>query len=274
MPAHISHIKSTNHMFLHHFDSDKFFLWLSSAKSHLSVLCLPFTLRDKHRYQGNTVVDKLASGVQAPAELFIWTDVDPNYEDDFNQWYEHEHMLERASIPGFVWARRYRALQAPRKYLALYQTVQCAIIDNQDYQESFTHKPQRSKQNCEGMHNTVRRVMTVTPAGAAVGTGAALALVALADEAQALQALQLMRETSFEGVVSARVLNPDPQRSTPLPSEPAQGRVLQPFYLIEATTPQAVAQATQGMVQALDLSTESVATFELLWELRSADLAD
>ena len=274
MPAHHFPIKSTNIMFLHHFASDKFFLWLSSAKSHLSVLCLPFTLRDKHRYQGNTVVDKLASGVQAPAELFIWTDVDPNYEDDFNQWYEHEHMLERASIPGFVWARRYRALQAPRKYLALYRTGQLAVFDSPAYQEAFTHQTQWSIQNFERMHNTVRRVMTVTPAGAAVGTGAALALVALADEAQALQAMQWMQGAAFDGVVSTRVLNPDPQRSTPLPSEPAQGRVLQPFYLIEATTPQAVVQAAQGMVQALDLSTESVATFELLWELRSADLAD
>src|SRR5699024_12665698 len=103
-------IISTNIMCLQIFVSDKFFLLLSSVKNHLSVLCLPFTLRDKHRYQGNTVADKLASGVQAPAELFIWTDVDPNYEDDLNQWYEHEHMLERASIPGFVWAWRYSAM--------------------------------------------------------------------------------------------------------------------------------------------------------------------
>src|SRR5699024_11451178 len=62
MPAHPFPIKSTNIMFLQIFASDKFFLWLSSVKNHLSVLCLPFTLRDKHRYQGNTVADKLASG--------------------------------------------------------------------------------------------------------------------------------------------------------------------------------------------------------------------
>src|SRR5699024_8316058 len=147
-------------------------------------------------------------------------------------------------------------------------------FDSPAYQEAFTHQTQWSIQNFERMHNTVRRVMTVTQAGAAVGTGAALALVALADDAQAPIVLQLMPDTSCDVVVSARMLNPDPPRSTPLPSDPAHGRMLQPFYLIEATTPQAVAQAAQGMVQALDLSTESVATFELLWELRSADLAD
>src|SRR5690625_6464579 len=51
-------------------------------------------------------------------------------------------MLERASIPGFVWARRYRALQSPRKYLALYRTEQLAVFDSPAYQEAFTHRPQ------------------------------------------------------------------------------------------------------------------------------------
>ncbi|HLS17243.1 MAG TPA: hypothetical protein VK049_05350 [Paenalcaligenes sp.] len=220
------------------------------------------------------MVDKLASGVQAPAELFIWTDIDPNYEDDFNQWYEQEHMLERASIPGFVWARRYRALQSPRKYLALYRTEQLAVFDSPAYQEAFTHQTQWSVQNFERMHNTVRRVMVVTPTSQTVGTGSAVALVALSDEAQALAAAQWMQGQSFTGVVSTRILNPDPQRSTPLPSESAEGRVLQPFFLIEATTPEAVTQAAQQLAQALDLAAESVATFELLWGLRSADLSD
>ena len=31
-------------------------------------------------------------------ELFIWTDIDPAHEDDFNQWYGCEHMAERAGI--------------------------------------------------------------------------------------------------------------------------------------------------------------------------------
>lgn len=218
------------------------------------------------------MVDQLASGLQAPAELFIWTDIDSAHEDDFNQWYEHEHMLERASIPGFVWARRYRAHQAPRKYLALYRTEQLAVFDSPAYQQAFTQQTQWSLQNFERMHNTVRRVMTVTPASTTAGTGAALALVAMPDEAHALKAIEWMGGKSFEGVVSTRVLKPDPQRSTPLPSEPTEGRVLQPFYLFEATTIEAVTQAAQQMAQALGLSSDAVATFDLLWELRSADI--
>ena len=39
------------------------------------------------------------------AELFVWTDVDTTYEDDFNEWYDREHMEERVAIEGFQWAQ-------------------------------------------------------------------------------------------------------------------------------------------------------------------------
>ena len=34
----------------------------------------------------------------AMGELFIWTDVDPAHEQDFNRWYDLEHMQERAAV--------------------------------------------------------------------------------------------------------------------------------------------------------------------------------
>ena len=34
----------------------------------------------------------------AMGELFIWTDVDPAHEQDFNRWYDTEHMQERAAL--------------------------------------------------------------------------------------------------------------------------------------------------------------------------------
>lgn len=32
------------------------------------------------------------------AELFVWTDIDPSHEEEFNQWYDREHMEERVAI--------------------------------------------------------------------------------------------------------------------------------------------------------------------------------
>jgi len=34
--------------------------------------------------------------------LLVCTNVDPAHEDDFNRWYDREHVNERVAIPGFV----------------------------------------------------------------------------------------------------------------------------------------------------------------------------
>ncbi len=31
-------------------------------------------------------------------ELFIWTDIDPAHEADFNRWYDREHMAAQAVL--------------------------------------------------------------------------------------------------------------------------------------------------------------------------------
>jgi hypothetical protein len=36
-----------------------------------------------------------------PGLLFVWTDVDDeSFEDEFNRWYDEEHIEERVRIPG------------------------------------------------------------------------------------------------------------------------------------------------------------------------------
>src|SRR5205823_1607807 len=34
--------------------------------------------------------------------LLVMTDIDPANEEDFNRWYEEEHLDERMRIPGFI----------------------------------------------------------------------------------------------------------------------------------------------------------------------------
>jgi hypothetical protein len=47
-------------------------------------------------------------------------DVDPAAEDEFNRWYEEEHIPERLRYPGFHRAERFRSATVPQRYLALY----------------------------------------------------------------------------------------------------------------------------------------------------------
>jgi hypothetical protein len=65
--------------------------------------------------------------------LAIWTDIPEAAEADFNEWYNHEHLAERSGIPGFINGRRYRALDAEPRYLALYDTETVGVLFSQPY---------------------------------------------------------------------------------------------------------------------------------------------
>ena len=53
--------------------------------------------------------------------LMVYTDVPPEHEDEFNRWYNEEHIPERLSIPGVLSAARYTAVQGGPKHLACYE---------------------------------------------------------------------------------------------------------------------------------------------------------
>jgi len=43
--------------------------------------------------------------------LMVWADVPANREDEFNRWYNEEHVPERLAVPGFLSAARYEAVR-------------------------------------------------------------------------------------------------------------------------------------------------------------------
>jgi hypothetical protein len=53
--------------------------------------------------------------------LVVWTDVVPEYEAEFNAWYDQEHIPQLLGVPGFVTGRRYQAVEGKPKYIALYE---------------------------------------------------------------------------------------------------------------------------------------------------------
>jgi hypothetical protein len=71
--------------------------------------------------------------VQGQGLLAVWTDIPAAVEEDFNRWYDEEHLAERAGIPGFLNARRYRSLQGTPTYIALYDTVDARVLQSDTY---------------------------------------------------------------------------------------------------------------------------------------------
>lgn len=209
----------------------------------------------------------------AMGELFIWTDVDPAHEQDFNRWYDLEHMQERAAIPGFKWSRRYHSKTCARPYLALYRTESLKVFTSDTYRQAFTKQTEWSVRNFSRMHNTQRRVAAVTLAFGA-GTGAGVALVCLGSVAVAEQALakcKTLAQTA-EGILSAKILTPDTTLSTPLPSESTEQRVLEPYLIIEATSVSEAAKAATAIAKQLNLPDTACHSFDLLWDLQSSEL--
>ena len=66
--------------------------------------------------------------------LLTSMDIDPaDDEEDFNRWYDREHLEERVAIEGFLEARRYLAHTGSPKYLCLYSTRTIDVLDSPAY---------------------------------------------------------------------------------------------------------------------------------------------
>ncbi len=60
---------------------------------------------------------------QSRAMVCVWLDVHPQYEEEFNDWYELEHVSDIVSLEGFISGRRYFSEKAQLRYLVLYEAV-------------------------------------------------------------------------------------------------------------------------------------------------------
>jgi hypothetical protein len=62
------------------------------------------------------VVTKKGDGL-----LMVYSEVPAKHEEEYNAWYDTEHIPERLSIPGVLNAARYQAVEGGPKYLACYE---------------------------------------------------------------------------------------------------------------------------------------------------------
>jgi len=53
--------------------------------------------------------------------LVVWTDIAAEYEVEFNEWYDKEHIPQLLGVPGFETGRRYQAVDGIPKYIAISQ---------------------------------------------------------------------------------------------------------------------------------------------------------
>lgn len=83
----------------------------------------------------------------------------PVDEDAFNAWYDEEHVPLRLRVPGFLSARRFRAVAtAGPRYLALYDLASVDVLHSSEYLRLWREQSYREKAMLASIPFTDRRV--------------------------------------------------------------------------------------------------------------------
>ena len=71
------------------------------------------------------------------AMMMVMADIPADKEDDFNRWYNEEHLAELLSVPGILNAARYEAVSSGPKHLAFYELESPDVINT----DAFKNRP-------------------------------------------------------------------------------------------------------------------------------------
>ena len=89
---------------------------LSVWSKRVTAMCTRLIrLEGEQILSGSQAAPSGASGLLVNA-----MNVDPAYEAEFNEWYDHEHIPALSAVPGTLCARRFRDSKGTHRYLALY----------------------------------------------------------------------------------------------------------------------------------------------------------
>jgi hypothetical protein len=81
----------------------------------------------------------------------------PEWEAEFNDWYDHEHIPVRMGAPGFQGAQRYRNVDKP-DYLAVYDMATAGALATPEYQKIKGQPSAQTKQMLTGVSGFTRYI--------------------------------------------------------------------------------------------------------------------
>ena len=91
---------------------------------------------------------------QANGLLAVWTDIAPEAEREFNEWYNKEHISQLLGVPGFLSGRRYEAVEGSPKYLALYELTDVSVLKGDAFRQVRESPTEWSKKIIPLFRNT------------------------------------------------------------------------------------------------------------------------
>ncbi len=208
--------------------------------------------------------------------LITSMNIDPKHEDEFNLWYDREHLAERVAIDGFLEARRWVAEDADPKYFATYSTAAFSDLSSPAYSQALANQTQWSRENLARFQNMIRVVGRITYSQGQ-GRGAVLGVVRLRAENVSNQAREALKAAMAPGdqlhIISMHLIESDPVLSKSLtePEKPNPGAA-DWFVLVEGTSKATVEALLETRFKTLGIPLVSIATYRLLWDLAKSDL--
>ena len=141
-----------------------------------------------------------------PCTLFVMNDINPVVESEFNEWYQTEHVRQRMQIPGFLSARRYRALGDSQAYMAIYSCTEAAVLEQAEYKDILVEPTPLTKKMMPHFRNMVRSVCDETwAAGTGLG-GEAVVLRCAPKSGQEQVARDFIAQTLYPQFAQANCL--------------------------------------------------------------------
>lgn len=99
--------------------------------------------------------------MDAKGLLLVLVDPPPTLEEEFNDWYDTEHLPERAALPGFETAKRFTSLGDGPRYAAIYDLTSLDALESAAYRavsgENFSPWTRRVTSRAYPIRLTARR---------------------------------------------------------------------------------------------------------------------
>ena len=89
------------------------------------------------RFEG----DQILPGDRLPPDnagglLLNAMNIAPEFEAEFNEWYDKEHIPALSAVPGVLCARRFRGTSGNRKYVALYHLAAPEVQESAEWKQA------------------------------------------------------------------------------------------------------------------------------------------
>ena len=94
--------------------------------------------------------------------LAVWNDVDPAHEAEYHRWYWEQHLPERLSVPGFLSAYRYQAVEGSPKFFTWYLVRDVEVLRSPHYLERLANPTEWTQRVMPWFRNMTRCASNLT----------------------------------------------------------------------------------------------------------------